>query len=267
MPVRVNNGPTATVRVMAYKVIKEQGFQFRCFACHQITQQEQLTKLQDEVARLTSLVSDLQSKPSHDAPVSAVPGSYATAVTVGELGDHSSKLAKPPRTDSYESNRKFNVVMFGIGECRQGANRSERLAHDLSKVESVLTDIDGFLKSSSIKDCFRLGKYRADQAKPRPILVKFVRIEDVSKVLSNRWAVKSPIAVKPDMTRDGRVRESTLLKHRSVPPTSRIHPYFYENLVRITGKNLRIRKRNSAPGGVASITTNGEHARSTDYVR
>ena len=53
----------------------------------------------------------------------------------------------------------------------------------------------------------------------------------------------------------------------AVPPTSRIRPYFYENLVRITGKNLRIRKRNSAPGGVASITTNGEHARSTDYVR
>ena len=46
-----------------------------------------------------------------------------------------------------------------------------------------------------------------------------------------------------------------------------LRPYFYENLVRITGKNLRIRKRNSAPGGVASITTNGEHARSTDYVR
>ena len=58
-----------------------------------------------------------------------------------------------------------------------------------------------------------------------------------------------------------------LKKMMTVPPTSRIRPYFYENLVRITGKNLRIRKRNSAPGGVASITTNGEHARSTDYVR
>ena len=196
----------AGVSVTAYKVIKEQGFQFRCFACHQITQQEQLTKLQDEVARLTCSQTPLMML---RRPL--FPGSYATAVTAGELGDHLSKLAKSPRTDSYESNRKFNVVMFGIGECRQGANR---LAHDLSKVESVLTDIDGSLKSSSIKDCFRLGKYRADQAKPRPILVKFVRIEEVSKVLSNRWAVKSPIAVKPDMTRDERVRESTLLKHR-----------------------------------------------------
>ena len=67
--------------------------------------------------------------------------------------------------------------------------------------------------------------------------------------------------------RRGSVGTHVVLKHFAVPPTSRIRPYFYENLVRITGKKLRIRKRNSAPGGVASITTNGEHARSTDYVR
>ena len=82
-------------------------------------------------------------------------------------------------------------------------------------VESVLVDIDGSLKSSSIKDCYRLGRYRADQEKPRPILVKLVWIEGVSKVLANRWAVKSSIVVKPDMTQDERIRESTLLKHRS----------------------------------------------------
>ena len=51
-------------------------------------------------------------------------------------------------------------------------------------------------------------------AKPRPILVKFVRIEDVSKVLVNRRAAKSPVVVKPDMTKEERVRESTLLKQR-----------------------------------------------------
>ena len=50
---------------------------------------------------------------------------------------------------------------------------------DLSKVESVLVDIDGSLKSSSIKDCYCLGKYSADQERPRPLIVKFVRIEDV----------------------------------------------------------------------------------------
>ena len=75
-------------------------------------------------------------------------------------------------------------------------------------------DIDGSLKSCSIKDCYRLGRYKVDQVKPRPILVKFVRIEDVSKVLANRWVAKSPILVKPDMTKEERVRESVLLKQR-----------------------------------------------------
>ena len=206
----------AGVSVMAYKVIKEKGYQFRCFACHQILHQDEITKLEDEIARLSSLVSDMKSTPVSDP---TVPGSYAsaaaTAVTTGESGDHSIKVTKPPiKVNTYEPSRKFNIVIFGIGECRQGAKRPERLAFDLSMVESVLVDIDGSLKSSSIKDCYRLGRYRADQEKPRPILVKLVRIEEVSKVLANRWAVKSPIVVKPDMTRDERIRESTLLKHR-----------------------------------------------------
>ena len=42
--------------------------------------------------------------------------------------------------------------------------------------------------------------------------MKFVRIEDVSKVLANRSAATPPIVVKPDMARDERLRESTLLE-------------------------------------------------------
>ena len=141
------------------------------------------------------------------------PGSYASAVTTGEPSNHLIKQSKPFK-DTFEAIRKFNIVIFAIEECRQGAKRPERLAFDLSKVESVLVDVDGSLKSSSIKDCYHLGKYSADQERSRPLLVKFVRIEDVSKVLAKRWAAKSPIVVKPDMTREERIRESTLLKHR-----------------------------------------------------
>ena len=93
---------------------------------------------------------------------------------------------------------------MALGNASRGLNGLKGLLlHDLSKVGSVLTDIDGSLTSNSIKDCYRLGKYRADQEKPRPILVKFVRIEDVSKVLANRSAATPPIVVKPDMTMQG----------------------------------------------------------------
>ena len=204
----------AGVSITAYKVISEKNYPFRCFACHQIAHQDEVTKLQNEVSRLSTLVSDLQSKHERAAiePVPAAPRSYASAVTTDEHGDRLS--IKPTSKVSYESARKFNVVIFGIDECYQGAKRSERLAFDLSKVKSVLVDIDESLDSCSIKDCYRLGRYSEGLAKPRPILVKFVRIEDVSKVLVNRRAAKSPVVVKPDMTKEERVRESALLKQR-----------------------------------------------------
>jgi hypothetical protein len=185
---------------MTCKVIREKGHQFRCLACHQISHDDEITELRNEVAQLSLLISDLQStKPSQEAMC-------LTPLCQGAMF----LLLK----DTFEATRKFNIVIFGIEECRQGAKRPERLAFDLSKVESVLVDIDGSLKSSSIKDCYRLGRYSADQEKPRPLLVKFVWIEDVSKVLANRRAAKSLIVVKPDMTQEERIRESTLLKHR-----------------------------------------------------
>ena len=198
--------------MMAYKIIKEKGCQFCCFACLQISQQDEIEQLKTEVARLSSLVSEVQSTPSQDVSSAGptVPRSYASTVSTGE-----SNTSKPTKTNTIlKSNRKFNIVIYGIGECKQGAKWPERLASDLSKVGSVLTDIDGSLTSNSIKDCYHLRKYRADQEKPRPILVKFVRIEDVSKVLANRSAATPPIVVKPDMARDERLRESTLLKER-----------------------------------------------------
>ena len=207
------------VSEMAYKVIREKNYKFRCFACLQIEQQDDIAKLRDEVARLTTL---LQSPPSaSDSPAdllsdsvdSVAPGprSYASAAKAGEPRNHLPR--QTPRVD-YSESRKFNVVIFGLVECPQGTKRHDRLVHDLSMVESVFSDIDVSLKSSSIKDCFRLGRYKPDQVRPRPILVKLIRIEDVSKVLANRRAAKAPIVIKPDMTRDERTRESILLKHR-----------------------------------------------------
>ena len=167
----------AGVSVAAYKVIREKDYRFRCFACYQIAHQEEVSVLQNEVSRLSALVSDLQSKSTSTIPeTEPTPSrSYSSAVITGECGDTLHRQPFPSKESSYESPRKFNVVVFGIEECSQGAKRHERLASDLSKIKSVLVDIDGSLKSCSIKDCYRLGRYKVDQVKPRPILVKFVQ--------------------------------------------------------------------------------------------
>ena len=109
---------------MAYKDIREKDRQFRCFACHQISHDDEITELRNEVARLSSLVSDLQStKPSQEAHVSdsTSPGSYASAVTTGEPSNHPIKQSKPFK-DTFEAIRKFNIVIFGIEDVARVQN-------------------------------------------------------------------------------------------------------------------------------------------------
>ena len=67
---------------------------------------------------------------------------------------------------------------------------------------------------SQILDCFRLGKFKSQQTRPRPILVKLQRSIDVSAILANRWSLSSPFLIKPDMSPDERTIESTLLGER-----------------------------------------------------
>ena len=147
--------------------------------------------MKDTVEHLKGEIADLKSSPPSSKVISmtdpqvvtapvAAPKSYASTVNAGS----GESIKQSHTNNNSESTRKFNIVI--IGECRQGERWPERLAYDISKVESTLTDIDGSLKSSSIMDCDRLGKFRTNQERPRPLLVKFVRIQDVSKVLANK---------------------------------------------------------------------------------
>ena len=142
--------------------------------------------MKDTVEHLKGEIADLKSSPPSSKVISmtdpqvvtapvAARKSYASTVNAGS----GESIKQSHTNNNSESTRKFNIVI--IGECRQG----ERWP-DISKVESTLTDIDGSLKSSSIMDCDRLGKFRTNQERPRPLLVKFVRIQDVSKVLANK---------------------------------------------------------------------------------
>ena len=63
--------------------------------------------------------------------------------------------------------------------------------------------------SQSIKDSFHLGKFRAQQKQPRPILVKL----QMCRAFSQCWnAFVSPIHIKADMSPEE--RQSSLLRER-----------------------------------------------------
>ena len=109
-----------------------------------------------------------------------------------------------------ETDRRFNVVVYGIEESSSNLSRINRFQSELEKIISALPKVN----QTSIKDFHRLGKFKVAQEHPRPIIVKFLRVLDATAVLSDRNDIPSPISVKPDMSPEERSIESKLLKER-----------------------------------------------------
>ena len=63
-------------------------------------------------------------------------------------------------------------------------------------------------------DCFRLGKFKPQLTRPRPILVKLQWTIDAAPILANHSQLSSPLLIKPDLSPAEREIESILLKVR-----------------------------------------------------
>ena len=120
----------------------------------------------------------------------------------------------PESIRSQNSNRKSNIVIFGVEESPPKTPKSTRLQKDTSTVVEIFSSLGVHVESSHILDCFRLGKFKVQQSKPRPILVKFHRIIDATSILANKASLSSPIFIKPDMSPAELAVESILLKER-----------------------------------------------------
>ena len=108
----------------------------------------------------------------------------------------------------HNPDRKYNVVLYGIEECPQGASKHARLQSNLKHVVSVMSKVDNTISSESIKDCYHLGKFNPTQSLPRPVLVKFVRVSDVSSILSKKGDFGHLFSIKPDLTPEKRHHDS-----------------------------------------------------------
>ena len=115
---------------------------------------------------------------------------------------------------SHNPESKYNLVLFGVEECRPGLPRSARFESDLTSVVRVFSALDSSIQSQSVRDCYRLGKFNRGASRPRPILVKFVRAADASKIFTRKKSLSSPFFVKPDLTPAERVLHSTLMQER-----------------------------------------------------
>jgi len=104
--------------------------------------------------------------------------------------------------------------LYGVDECPQGTPRASRFESDLDRAVAVLSSIYSAIQPQSIKDCYRLGKFSLQKSRPRPILIKLIRISDVSKILLKKGSLPQPYRIKPDMAPQQRLIESALLKER-----------------------------------------------------
>ena len=203
----------AGVSRAAYKVMKTKNCQFLCFACHQLSQQVELTKLRNEVNRLSTLIDSMT--PTTIASSSPAAKSYASAVgECGNTGTLQTTVPTPPSYSVSSTDRKYNIVVYGVGECAPGMTRSARQEADLESVTSLFSKIDRSFTSQSVRDCFRLGKFAKDGTRPRPLLVKLIRVSDVNKIFTNARLIPKPYFLKPDMSTSQRNCESILLKER-----------------------------------------------------
>ena len=121
-----------------------------------------------------------------------------------------------PKPPSIISDKRFNVVLYGLEESPANTYRADRQKYDLGKILHIMSDIDSTITSASIKDFYRLGKFNpGNNHRPRPILIKFLRAFDATLVLnSNKKSLSSGISIKPDLTVDERKIENILLKER-----------------------------------------------------
>lgn len=218
---------------------------FKCPQCRLMSQEEEINELKLSVDQLKSSMSALVEEvrqlkvggavnPSSQTALqvdgvtpspNSSPNSYASVaakgniVNTGSYGQLSQQshpsiqfAFQPPRTSTiHESDRKFNVIVYGVDESEKGKSRFDREAEDLQKALTVFQSLEQNIDSNSIKDHFRLGRYDINQSRSRPVMVKFVRSADVRCILSKCSQLRAPYCIKPDRSEEERKREKSLL--------------------------------------------------------
>ena len=166
----------------AFKLLDSSAEPFMCPNCKLNSQQLEIEDLKSKIAALMSLVEERlphAADSSTSSSVSSVlpPLSYAAALKSSTCDKG---VSQSPRD---RSERKINVVMYGIDECLEGMKKPQCVCQDHESVVDVIKTLDSTLDKQSVRDSFRLGRYVKE--KRRPILVKLACASNASSVLSN----------------------------------------------------------------------------------
>ena len=193
---------------------------FYCAVCCQQSMRETIRSLQDTVSALKSEIAQLKAEKSSSQSGKVTLNAAHDNIGSKSLSSNASKPALslpilPRETKRHpRSDKKYNLVIYGIRENQKGTQRHIRSANDIKAATSILTSIHSTITEHSVIDCTRLGKFSEDRC--RPTLVTMIRPNDVATILANRVKLSQMphISIKPDLSAAERKVESILLKER-----------------------------------------------------
>ena len=215
-----------------FKLFTENDTPFLCIYCMLKSQSDEICALQATVKEMEKTLALIQTstvtnsnRNNHDYTEQAWVS--VTRPTVSEAncnsafqavtGSNSTRSHNPgtaQRNINSESDRKFNMIIHGIPETKPGTSKMARFQSDLKSVGSIVSGLNSGVSELSLRDCFRLGKYKKDLQKPRPILAKLNRSTDVLTLLSLKTSLPEGVTFKADLSRQERQAEAILLKER-----------------------------------------------------
>ncbi|OXA39403.1 hypothetical protein Fcan01_25906 [Folsomia candida] len=139
--------------------------------------------------------------------------------------------------------RSRNLIVLGVPEFKNQQTGRDDIPSSLKYLgeEMKLNAMD-----MDYDDCFRMGRFSTHAAKPRPILIKFVRTRDKQQFWQQRFALKGTkgITIRPDQPQEIRAAESILYK-KYLEEKSYDHSlrsFFSRGAIHITKDKAVIRK-------------------------
>ena len=246
----------AGLSIARFQAVSDSKDPFYCPACRLQSNETEIASLKADIGILAKQLAEIQSRlepappnckaSTPSAEVTNQPQSLASCNQTTPT--QKSDTSKPTQRSSFEPNRKYHVVIYGLKEHPQGTPPYKRLSEDCSSAHAILSTLHSTVTDQSICDCSRLGKFTPNIN--RPLLVKLARSNDVASILANRKKLvdsrHDQISIKPFMSPDERRTESLLLKERRSLITSGT------NSKQIRIRNNRIYVRNILHGQVIS---------------
>ena len=162
---------------------------FLCVFCMLKSQSDEISSLRSTIEQLKITLEGLSKHNSPQAVISSddndPPAVNSTPTLINQV-----PIPKPAEKSSSQVKHRFNVVLYGISESPSNASRPERMKHDLDTAVVTLNKLNKEINHLSIRDSFRLGKFKQNQARPWPLLIKLNRAIDVITILANRGSLE-----------------------------------------------------------------------------